>query len=291
MQCPFPMHLRVRNSYSGVIEAVDVPCGKCDVCKRNKLSDWLFRLQFDVDASVNSFFVTLTYNDDNLPDKVKLNDVQKFFKRLRKKCEPKKVGDIPNKRYVALKYFLTSEYGSLRNRPHYHAIVLNVIPLSGTPQEAIEAAWPHGFVYIGTVTSSSCRYVLKYIQKDADLPANLYQSLFYVMSKGIGKTFLTISNEHNSNNIRDRLCLAVDINGYCRQLPRYYQEKIFGGERRLVSDNARTAFLSSHGIDPTQPEQYQEYKHEKRQDALSFISQLQRRERLGKLGIRNAGKL
>lgn len=282
--------MRVCNSSTGLLETVDVPCGKCDVCKRNKMQDWLFRLQFDVDSSVNSFFVTLTYNDDNLPDKVKLDDVQKFFKRLRKRCEPKKIGNMPNSRYIALEYFLTSEYGSLRNRPHYHAIILNVLPLSGTPQEAIEAAWSHGFVYIGTVTSSSCRYVLKYIQKDAELPANLYQSIFYVMSKGIGKTFLTISNGHNKVNIYNRRSLSVGLNGYERLLPRYYQEKIFGDERRLVSDNSRDDFFRSIGAEDIYGERYQSYQSEKRSSALAYIDDLQRRERLAKLGVRSAGK-
>ena len=255
------------------------------------MKDWLFRIQFDVDAAVNSFFVTLTYNEDNLPDKVSLADVQKFFKRLRKRCEPKKIGGHLNSRYVPLSYFLCSEYGALRNRPHYHAIIMNVVPLVGTPQENIESAWSNGFVYIGSVTSASCRYVLKYIQKDSELPVDKLKSLFYVMSKGIGKSFLTISNGHNKINLGSRHSTTININGFEHVMPRYFQTKIYGENRRAVFDESRRLFENNSGIASMSEVQFEEYKSEERDIALSRIDNIQRRRRLSLMGVRSVGKI
>ena len=285
MKCPFPKYLRVRNSSTGVIETQGVPCGKCDICKQNKMKDWLFRLQFDVDASVNCFFVTLTYNDDNLPQYVSKEDVQKFFKRLRKRCVK------PDSIHPNIEYFIVSEYGSLRNRPHYHAVVMNVVPLEGTPQDAIDKSWQNGFVYIGTVTPASLRYVLKYIQKDADLPVDKFQSLFYLMSKGIGRTFLTISNGQNVSNLSRRLSTSISLDGVEHVMPRYFQTKIYGERRRFVFDRAKRIYDDSRGLSDMSQVELEESFHQEREKSLSYISQLQRRERLARLGIRSAGKI
>ena len=285
MKCPFPKYLRVRNSSTGVIETQGVPCGKCDVCKQNKMKDWLFRLQFDVDASVNCFFVTLTYNDENLPEYVCKEDVQKFFKRLRKRCVK------PSSIHPNIEYFIVSEYGSLRNRPHYHAVVMNVVPLEGSPQDAIDKAWQNGFVYIGTVTPASLRYVLKYIQKDAELPVDKFKSLFYLMSKGIGRTFLTISNGQNVSNLGGRLSTSICLDGIKHVMPRYFQTKIYGDRRRFVFDRAKRIYDDSRGLSDMSQVELEEYFNQEREKSLSYISQLQRRERLAKLGVRNAGKI
>lgn len=285
MKCPFPQFVRVRNSGTGYIETQGVPCGKCDICKQNKMKDWLFRLQFDVDAAVNCFFVTLTYNDENLPKYVSKEDVQKFFKRLRKRCV------APSDIHPSIEYFIVSEYGSLRDRPHYHAVILNVVPLDGTPQECIENAWHLGFVYLGSVTTASLRYVLKYIQKDAELPVDKFQSLFYLMSKGIGKTFLTIANGQNVGNLSGRLSTSIGIDGIEYVMPRYFQTKIYGDRRRSVFDRAKRIYDDSRGLSDMSQEQLEEYLRQEREESLSYISQLQRRRRLNELGIRTPGKI
>ena len=119
MQCTSPIRL-----YKGVNSLVYpdglvVPCGKCLSCRIAKRREWTMRLWHELPYHQSSIFLTLTYDDDNLPPNASLSksDLQKFFKRLRKDLS-----------YVdrKIKYFAAGEYGPKTNRPHYHAIVFGL---------------------------------------------------------------------------------------------------------------------------------------------------------------------
>lgn len=59
-----------------------------------------------------NFFVTLTYNDENLPaDGVSKTEIQLFMKRLRSRVSKK------------IRYFAVGEYGERFKRPHYHLVL------------------------------------------------------------------------------------------------------------------------------------------------------------------------
>lgn len=105
-----------------------------------------------------SCFVTLTYNDDHIPEGGTLNpdDTKLFLKRLRKAYHPLK-----------LRYYLVGEYGDRTLRPHYH------IALFGVPPDAVYTiadAWarngnPIGHVVVGTLTFESAAYIAGYVTK------------------------------------------------------------------------------------------------------------------------------
>ena len=44
-----------------------VPCGKCIVCQNNKRSSLSLKLRLEEYSSKYCYFLTLTYDDDNLP--------------------------------------------------------------------------------------------------------------------------------------------------------------------------------------------------------------------------------
>lgn len=156
----------------------NVPCGHCFECRLSYRSDYEFRLicHYLSNSNQQCFFYTLTYNDDNLPllnffgkeiacfDKPQ---VQKFIKRLRK--------DLDADGYQ-LKYFISSEYGEQKGRPHYHAIffVSSVYSYRINPirfRELITKHWKYGFNKpgrnYGVVTSADpLSYVAKYTAKD-----------------------------------------------------------------------------------------------------------------------------
>jgi len=151
MRCISPLTLR-RN---GVLETV--PCGKCNFCLQTLRGDWSFRVNQEWKQCQTASFLTLTYDDENLvlsdagPTLVK-SDYQDFMKRLRKKqTEYSPVG---------LRYFACGEYGTITERPHYHAIMFNmhVAVLSG-----LQTIWGKGHVGIGTVTPESIHYTTGYI--------------------------------------------------------------------------------------------------------------------------------
>lgn len=202
-----------------------LPCGKCLVCLQSKRNDWAFRLSQEHKASKHgALFVTLTYNDKNIPDygSLQKRDLQLFFKRLRNKSQDK------------IRYYAVGEYGSKSLRPHYHAIIFN------TNEADIRKTWELGHVHIGTVTTASVAYVLKYIVQPEVAPQKkiydayteewkeAYQKPFAVMSRayGIGAAYLTdeMVSWHRSGG--KNYALVPGTNTKIR-LPRYYKECIW----------------------------------------------------------------
>lgn len=116
-------------------------------------------------------FVTLTYDDEHLPQDHQLEprDLQLFIKRLRKHFHPRHIT-----------YFASGEYGDEGARPHYHAIIFNcrfedriihkrtksghLIYTSRT----LSKLWKLGFADTGDVTLQSAQYVARYTIKKCD---------------------------------------------------------------------------------------------------------------------------
>lgn len=167
---------------------MSVPCGQCMGCRLAKTRDWAARISNEAALNDYNCFLTLTYNADNVPEDMSLckSDLQKFFKRLRKYEEPKKIryyacgeyGDIREVMdpYERRKYI--NKYGSTKlARPHYHAVVFGYWPkdsekiaVKDTPyewwySEKLEKLWNKGFVRIGEVNWETAAYTASYVTK------------------------------------------------------------------------------------------------------------------------------
>lgn len=107
------------------------PCGHCLPCRINKSRVWTHRLLLEQTQHSDSSFITLTYNDENLPKDKNLypNDMQKFIKRLRRRTPQK------------IRYFGVGEYGLEKERPHYHLALFGLGPLHSN---VIRDAWNSG---------------------------------------------------------------------------------------------------------------------------------------------------
>lgn len=200
MQCLKPIKIEY--------EEMHVPCGKCVSCLIARSREWATRLVHECAEHNNSIFLTLTYNDENLPHghNVSKDDIVKFVKRLRYYLEPRKI-----------KYFVTSEYGPTTLRPHYHAILFNI---SKHDEATINSAWTKGFTKIGTVTYDSCRYVADYLflYKKVDIERlRDKKETFLVCSNGIGRDYAL----KNKTSFLERGYTTV--RGVPVGLPRYYQ--------------------------------------------------------------------
>lgn len=112
-------------------------------------------------------FVTLTYNDECIPEggSLRPSDLSRFFKRFRKSIHPLKI-----------RYFGVGEYGDKSQRPHYH------VALFGYPQcdhgvtrghrdyccptcERVQRDWSLGDVYSGGLEEQSAAYIAGYVTK------------------------------------------------------------------------------------------------------------------------------
>ena len=154
-----------REGYSDL--PVEVPCGQCIGCRKEKSRQWAIRCMHEAELHDENCFITLTYNDDSLPPlgSLRKRDFQLFMKRLRKSVAPRKV-----------RFFHSGEYGESTCRPHYHAILFgfdfrdkyhwsdrNGYEVFRSP--FLERIWPHGNSEIGSVTFDSAAYVAKYCVK------------------------------------------------------------------------------------------------------------------------------
>ncbi len=156
------------NRREGFLELpVTVSCGQCVGCRLERSRQWAVRIMHEAQMHEDNCFVTLTYNDENLPrdGSLKLKDWQRFAKSLRKT-----VGKF--------RYFHCGEYGDELGRPHYHAAIfghdfmsdrtLYTMTAQGHPlynSPSLDKAWKKGYCQIGELTFESAAYVARYIMK------------------------------------------------------------------------------------------------------------------------------
>lgn len=146
---------------------VTVKCGQCIGCRLEYSRQWAIRCLHESQLYEDNCFITLTYNDENLPNNCSLvkKHFQDFIKRYRKYVYPRKI-----------RYFMCGEYGEEKTRPHYHAVIFNHDftdkELWRTKQgtklyisQSLQKLWKKGFSTLGAVTFDSAAYVARYILK------------------------------------------------------------------------------------------------------------------------------
>jgi len=143
-----------------------IPCRQCTGCRSEYSRQWAMRILHESSLHSNNIFITLTYDNEHLPEYGTLvkKHFQDFMKRLRKKYSKKKI-----------RYYQCGEYGENFGRPHYHAIIFNhffpdMEKVRGKHKdlytsEILKKIWGKGHVSIGTVNFETAAYVANYVQK------------------------------------------------------------------------------------------------------------------------------
>ncbi|WNK13227.1 MAG: replication initiator protein [Microvirus sp.] len=263
MQCISPICLK---------KGQFVPCGKCNFCLQNRRLDWSFRLSQEAKVSQASHFLTLTYNDQQIPvdpinglTQLSKEDVRLFTKRLRWYNSKVRVGT----EWPTIRYYTVGEYGSKTLRPHYHSIMFN---LKEEVVNELGNIWGLGTVKVGTVTPASIMYVGKYhLDKFQELPGR--QKAFANISNRSGGIGINYLNENVWWHLEHQATYCWSDN---KRIPlsRFYREKIFSkGEReylniknaKLALDNYRKTIMELKKVHDY-PEAYLEeqikYTHE-----------------------------
>lgn len=187
-------------------------------------------------------FVTLTYDDNSLPDNGSLSrrHLQLFLKLLRKY--------VVKRQGRSFRFYGCGEYGDLNGRPHYHFCMFDFdfpdkrkwrVTASGHElyrSDDLEGIWKKGNCEIGSVTFESAAYVARYCLKkvngaradahysrvDADGRIVRIEPEFPAMSNrpGIGRLWLDRwkSDVYPSD--------FVIVNGRKMSPPRYYDKVI-----------------------------------------------------------------
>lgn len=123
------------------------PCGNCPSCRVNHRRKWTSRILLETLASQEAAWITLTYDDEHLPEGGELvpDHVSQFMRALRKR-----VADAGQEK--PLRFFAAGEYGDRFGRCHYHLIIWNYkVDIRVHPTDprrwydpTIEAAWGKG---------------------------------------------------------------------------------------------------------------------------------------------------
>lgn len=223
-----------------------LPCGKCIGCRLDKSREWALRCMMELKSQEGlAFFLTLTYNENKVPVSyypdpdtgealpcytLRLDDLQRFWKRLRKALPDTKI-----------RYFASGEYGKDTWRPHYHAIVygfrpsdLVVTQVNETgnyyDSDKIRSIWANGNIVIADVTFDTCAYVARYTAKknmtieDGFFEKHNLEKPFLVMSRrpGIGWSYM---EEHRQYFELDRIYVGGE-NPVDGTLPRSFLRKL-----------------------------------------------------------------
>lgn len=165
---------------------VKIPCGQCIGCRLERSRQWAIRCVHEAQLHEENCFITLTYDNKNLPHDrgLRKSHFQDFIRSLRKRNKGKRI-----------RYFHCGEYGTACGncgeqekkcrcgnyieaigRPHYHAILFgydfndkelysekNGYSLYVSPY--LSSIWQRGLATIGSVTFDSCAYVARYVMK------------------------------------------------------------------------------------------------------------------------------
>lgn len=229
-------------------------------CRLKKSRMWAMRIMHEASLYEQNSFVTLTYDEENLPNDHSLDKShhQLFIRLLRrKKYAPRN-----------LRYYHVGEYGSESGRPHYHSILFNTefadkVLYSrnalGQPiytSKTLDKAWGRGLCTIGAVTFESAAYCARYVcEKLYGKRAEEYGSLlpeYSTMSlkPGIGAPWL---EKYKTDVYPLDACI---INGKKQSVPRYYDTLMKKAEipsgTRILNSFGDPIFLPDLAKSPTE---------------------------------------
>lgn len=232
-------------------------------CRIDRILQWKFRLEQEQLISSDSRFITLTYDEQNLPKQLFNNlyyvhslnkpDIQKFFKRYRKNISP------------TIKYYATGEYGEQNGRPHFHIIMFE----SERPKKIcpllIHTTWNRGKIDCGSTTSNSIRYTLSYIEKKLygeDKKKYIEETglipAFSLMSKNLGGDPEQFRNKdyHLDGNVK-------------RSIPRYYKSKLYKSYLTRAARNIETQAKIKIETEAQLKKAYPRYSYKTASDMVS----------------------
>ena len=240
--------------------SLQVPCGQCIGCRLERSRIWAVRCMHEAQMHKSNYFLTLTYDDDNIPKDNSLNkrDLQLFYKRLRK-------------RKGSIRYYSCGEYGDQTGRPHYHAIVFG-LEISDKQHykragdnylynsEELTEIWGLGHVVVGDVTFESCAYTARYIMKK-QLGRDAWEK-YCTIDKSTGEITQEVEPEFTTMSRRP---------GIGSKWYRKYGRDIFG-----AGQNGTCVIRG--GIEVKPPRFYEKLLEEKNPEVLEYFKKMRKEE-------------
>lgn len=244
-------------------EYVTIPCGQCIGCRIDYSREWANRMVLENLDHTSSYFITLTYNDEHLPESEYFSketgevctsytlvkrDFQGFMKRLRKhfpQCQ--------------IRFYACGEYGGSTKRPHYHAIIYGLVlddlkflkhNFEGSnyyTSDKLGRCWTRyndvskeyesmGFHIITEVNWQTCAYVARYVTKKLKgKDAEFYETFnlepeFSLMSRRPGIAY-NYYNMHKDDIYSTYIITLSQFNDVRKFKPPHYFDKLYDLEQ------------------------------------------------------------
>ena len=218
-----------------------IPCKKCRLCRLNKANEWATRCYTESITNTTGIFITLSYNNENLPKTekgeptLKKDDLRLFKNKLRQQLY-RDTGER-----IKIKTFECGEYGQKKGRPHYHMILWGWKPKDLKPNKMnkngdylyssnkLEKIWGKGLIIIGQITYESASYVARYTNKKID-EININPNIekpFINMSRGKNNSIGIDYWKMKKNQIKENKGIYVKTNKgvKLKNIPNYFLKK------------------------------------------------------------------
>lgn len=253
---------------------MELPCGQCAGCRLDRARSWAVRCIHEASLHRENCFITLTYDNENLPHDGSLRpqDVVNFLKRLRKHLSPKKI-----------RFLQAGEYGDEGLRPHHHMLLFGhdfpdklLIRSGDNPlytSATLNQIWGHGFVSIGALTFDSACYTARYILKKitGDKSDEHYQGRrpeYITMSRRPGIGYHWFNRFAIGDIYTHDKCVVRD--GFLCRPPKYY-DTLYEG---IDSDHFATLKRERAKRAAEKSKQYSGLEGEDRRDVLRQIREI-----------------
>lgn len=216
---------------------VQIPCGHCIECKKQKAREWQVRLNEEIKNYKYTYFLTLTFTNKSLVTickKMRVNECNAVAGYAIRHCLERYRKDHKK----SLKHWFITELGHEgTERIHLHGLIFTNEELEF---EIVDKDlkfykwkyWKYGNIFVGDYCNSrTINYIVKYMHKiDEDHPGFEGQVL---CSPGIGRNFteteLAKTYKYKPGNSKDYYILQ---NGAKTKLPTYYKNKFYNEDER-----------------------------------------------------------
>ena len=249
MSCAHPFTIKTKKwNYSTGEFWSYVPCGYCLNCRVDKQNQLTHRCEEELINYKCGAFVTLTYDDFHITDKLRndkngklvatlsRDDLKHYMYRLRSNIKNRLPDTLLSNHHF--KFLAVGEYGGdgqIFDRPHIHLLFFGLD--FALCKKEIEKAWQgRGMVKCLPILNGGIRYVLKYLDKQlfGDQAAKKYdenniERPFQVHSLGLGSSLYKKQLDHINKNGTYRW------KGHEVPVPPYYKNKYFTKSNQFIN--------------------------------------------------------
>lgn len=254
---------------------ISAPCRKCSDCLTSRRQEYEARALFEASDNPYLYFVTLTYDDNNLPScGLYSRDFSDFLKRFRenlaKAYAAKFNVDIRQARKICIfRCLYVGEYGKKTYRPHYHGILFFKNPIPARYDywlsQVYIKSWGKGKIYDFERCRSagaSARYITKYLTKQETcfVPAGKNPCFIQGPHKiGLGASNLAFHLDDILNSKDNTIYLRIQGQILRVMIPKFIREKVFPSFSRrygnvsdcfYMFDKIRSEMLIRRDTDP-----------------------------------------